>query len=68
VVYVTPEQQLARLMARNNFTAAEAQSRIEAQIPIDQKRELADRVIDNTGDLSQLDAQVTALLTELKGR
>jgi dephospho-CoA kinase len=68
VVYVTPEQQLQRLMARNNFTQAEAQSRIDAQIPIDQKRKLADCVIDNTGDLAQLDAQVTTLLAELKGR
>ena len=47
-------QQLARLMARNGLTQAEAQGRINAQWPLEHKRLLADRTISNRGNPEEL--------------
>ncbi|MEJ2437583.1 MAG: dephospho-CoA kinase [Sulfurovaceae bacterium] len=57
VVYATKEQQLERLMRREGFDAKEALRRIESQMDIEQKRALADYVIDNSGDLKQLQSE-----------
>lgn len=60
VVTCSPEQQLARLMARNGFTEAEARQRIAAQPPQAEKVARADLVIDNSGALADTYAQVDA--------
>ena len=52
-------QQLARLMARNGLTQAEAVERIHAQWPLERKRLLADRTISNRGNPEEL-ARVVA--------
>lgn len=54
----TPATQLARVMARDGLTAAEAQVRINAQWPIDEKRAHADFIIETEGTFSQTDRQV----------
>ena len=54
VVYATKQQQLQRLMRREGYTRNEALCRIESQMDIEQKRSLATYVIDNSGDLKQL--------------
>jgi dephospho-CoA kinase len=54
-----PDQQLQRLMHRDGLSAAEAQARISAQWPLARKRELADRVIDNRGSRSALEASLS---------
>ena len=41
--------QLARLMARDCLSTAEALARIRSQMPIEQKKALATRAIDNSG-------------------
>ena len=41
VVYTTEEQQLERLMHREGYTKEEALKRIQTQIPVEKKRELA---------------------------
>lgn len=51
LVYVDPDTQLQRLMARNQYSQADAIARIQAQLPIDTKKSLAQVVIDNRGDL-----------------
>ncbi len=43
----------------------EARRRIAAQMPIDEKRALADHVIDNSGSVEQTEAQVDALYATL---
>ena len=48
VVSCSPEQQLARLIHRDGLSELEAQSRISAQIPLEQKEQMADFVIDNS--------------------
>jgi dephospho-CoA kinase len=62
VVTVSPVQQLARLMKRNNDTAEEAQDRINAQMSNEERIQYADVVIDNNGTMSETIAQVDRLL------
>ena len=54
-----PEQQLERLMQRDGLSQAAAQARINAQWPLERKRELADRVIDNRQGVVDLQATLS---------
>lgn len=58
LVYVPPATQLQRLMARDGSTEEEAASRLQSQMPIDRKRELADIIIDNSGSLERTKEQI----------
>ncbi|SDZ54263.1 dephospho-CoA kinase [Evansella caseinilytica] len=62
VVYVPETIQLQRLMARDNLTRAEAESRIQAQMPIDEKLSYASAVLYNDGTLEQTKQQLDQLL------
>ena len=64
-VDVDHETQIQRLMARNGFTRAEAESRIAAQASREDRRIAADVVLDNTGSVTQLREQIDALWAEL---
>jgi len=55
VVYAPHHIQLERLMQREGYTQAEAQSRIDTQMDIEEKRALATWVIDNSGDRKALE-------------
>jgi dephospho-CoA kinase len=66
VVYATPEQQVERLMARDNFTREHALSRIASQMPLAEKRGRADFVIDNTGSREAAEQQARDLFAKLK--
>jgi dephospho-CoA kinase len=66
VVYAGPEQQLERLMARDNFTEAQALARIRSQMPLAEKRGYADYVIDNTGSREHTEQQVRNVYPKLK--
>lgn len=68
VVYVPPEIQLKRFMARDGFTKEESLRRINSQIPIDEKKKLATWVIDNSQDLPHLQAEVEKFVTNIKER
>ena len=50
VVSVDPVVQLARLIKRDGLTQSEAEARIAAQMPLEKKLEVADFVIDNSGE------------------
>ena len=67
-----PEVQLARLMARDGSTEAEARARIASQMPVADKAQLADYVIDNSGPRAETERQVRevyrALLADLAAR
>lgn len=58
VAYVPTEVQLARLMQRNQMSEEEARRRVALQMNIEQKRQRADWVIDNSGTLAQTEMQV----------
>ncbi|KAI8812052.1 dephospho-CoA kinase, partial [Cladochytrium replicatum] len=62
VVYCPREVQKERLMRRDNLDDEKALQRIDAQIPIDEKRDRADIVIDNSGSLSNTKLQVAEML------
>ena len=65
VVWVPQHIQLVRLMARDKIDEAAAQ-RIDSQWSLDEKRDKADWVIDNSGTMEQTAKQVQTLITELK--
>ena len=64
-VWVTSEIQLKRTMSRDGCDQGEAERRIAAQLPIDEKREMADHVIDNSGSPEITRQQVKGLYTTL---
>jgi dephospho-CoA kinase len=57
------EEQLRRLIERDRLSEAEARARIAAQWPLERKRPLADRLIDNRGAPDRLAHQVAAALS-----
>ena len=65
LVYVSKDRQLARLMKRNGYAQEEAAARIRAQLPLAEKRQRADRVIENDGTPKETRAQVKAAWEEL---
>jgi dephospho-CoA kinase len=67
VVYATKEQQLNRLMEREGYSEEEALSRIESQIDIEEKRQNASYVIDNSGNLKQLQYETERTREEILG-
>ncbi|WP_373760734.1 dephospho-CoA kinase [Streptococcus ferus] len=66
LVYVNSDQQLSRLMARNKLSKEEALDRIQAQMSLDEKRVLADAVVDNSGSLTETYSQLDKLLEDLE--
>jgi dephospho-CoA kinase len=65
VVYAPESVQIERQVARNGYGRDEAERRVRAQLPIDEKRRLADFVIDNSGSLEETERQVRDLVAEL---
>lgn len=59
VVYATPLVQQERLMLRDSIDYQQAQLRINAQLSLESKKQVADVVIDNSGDYQQTLAQVS---------
>lgn len=57
-------QQLARLQHRNQLTIEQAQARIQSQMPLAEKVKFADVVLDNSGALPKLYAQIDQALSE----
>jgi dephospho-CoA kinase len=64
LVYLDPTHQLERLMRRNGYSREEAEQRIAAQLPLSEKARRATRLIDNNGDLSQLETEVARVWRE----
>ncbi|MBE9122859.1 dephospho-CoA kinase [Tychonema sp. LEGE 07199] len=66
VVYCSPEVQLERLMQRDGLNCDRANARIRAQMPLAQKCQQADVVLDNSSTLDSLFVQVDKQLSRLK--
>lgn len=66
LVYVEREEQLKRLMNRDKFDYEEALARINAQLPLDLKREFVTVIIDNNGEIEELKEQVKNLIEPFK--
>jgi dephospho-CoA kinase len=65
VCWCRPEQQRERLLERG-FSREEAALRIAAQMPGDEKRQLADEVIDCSGTIEETERQVKNVVARLK--
>ncbi|KAJ3107753.1 hypothetical protein HDU97_003423 [Phlyctochytrium planicorne] len=66
VVYCPESVQKFRLMKRDDLTAEAAQLRVDAQMSIERKRQLANIVIDNTGSIRETRKKVDALVPDLR--
>lgn len=66
VVAASPTSQLARIQKRDGLNTEDAQKRIDAQLPLSKKIEVADWVIHNDGTLDQTSSQVEAVFGELR--
>jgi dephospho-CoA kinase len=61
LVYASEAQQLERVIARDELSEGEARSRIAAQLSIEEKRGLADVVVDNSGSWEETEKFVREL-------
>lgn len=68
VVACPREMQLQRLMERNKLSKEDAERRLAAQLPIDQKVKKATYVIKNDGSFAETDAQIKALIDILNAK
>jgi len=70
IVVVTSRRELVieRLKRRNGITEKQVKARIDAQMSVNQKAELADYVIDNSGDYGELEKSVVKLIDWLRDR
>lgn len=65
LVYTPLEIQLERLLRRDGISRANALRRINSQMTLQQKRELATIIIDNSGTIEELKKQVTLVYRQL---
>lgn len=67
IVVSAPEDvQLARLMERDGIGEEAARQKINSQLPLEEKRKVADYVIDNGGALEETRRQVEEVWVELQ--
>ena len=66
LIDTTADKQIARLMTRNQLTEEEAKARIAAQLPLTEKRQNADRIIENNGSLASLYHEIDENLARLQ--
>ncbi|XP_001375470.1 dephospho-CoA kinase domain-containing protein [Monodelphis domestica] len=66
VVYCDPQTQLSRLMERNGLSQEEAEARIAAQLPLEEKRQLAQHILDNSGEWEVTRRQTLRLHSQLE--
>lgn len=68
LVWVPRETQIERTVARDGCDREEAERRVASQMPIDEKRPLADHVIDNSGTRDDTRRAVAELFERLRRR
>lgn len=66
LVWVPQSLQLARLKKRDALSLRQARARIQTQLPLNQKKKLADFVLDNSGSPAFLKRQVQRLWVGVK--
>ena len=68
VVYIDEDEQIKRLIKRNNLSKDEASQRVKSQIPMKEKIKMADYVIDNSNSLDTTREQVKKIWKNLVSR
>lgn len=64
----TRENQISRMMVTRGYTRDEAESRLAAQLPIDEKAAKSHYVIDNNGTVEELKANAKRLVKWLEAK
>jgi len=68
VVYIDEDEQIKRLIKRNNLSKDGALQRVKSQIPMKEKIKMADYVIDNNDTLDKTKKQVETIWGKLVSR
>jgi dephospho-CoA kinase len=68
VVDVPPELQVERLVSQRGMAPEQARARMAAQASREQRLDVADVVIDNTGSLEDLDRRIGEVWADLQRR
>jgi len=68
VVYINEDEQVKRLVKRDNLSKEEALQRIKSQMPMKEKVKMADYVIDNSSSLDKTKKQVEKIWKKLVSR
>jgi dephospho-CoA kinase len=66
VVWCRPEQQVERFVSRSHLSEDDVRQRMAAQMPGEEKKKLADFVIDTSVSLPDTEQQVKAVFTQLQ--
>jgi dephospho-CoA kinase len=66
VVWCRPEQQVERYVSRSGLSPEDVRSRMAAQIPGDEKKKMADFLIDTSTPLPDVERQVKQVFTQLQ--
>lgn len=62
LVYCDRDTQIKRLMKRDNISKEEAVKKISSQMPLEKKKKMSSKTIDNSKDMGHLKKQVKELL------
>lgn len=65
LVYADKEIQVDRLMKRDNISKDEAVKKIQSQMDMEEKKKMATRIIDNSGDIKSLEEQIDIILESI---
>jgi dephospho-CoA kinase len=68
VVYTPKEIQLERFMKRNKYNEEESLKRMASQMPIDEKRDKATWIIDNSKNLKHLQNECEVFVEKIKAK
>lgn len=68
LVYISPEEQIKRIMKRNGYTRIEATDRLNSQMPIDEKVPYANFIIHNEGSMGETEKIVNDIWGKLLER
>lgn len=66
VVYAPQDAQIKRLMQRDHISEADALARVKSQMPIEEKKQQATLVIDNSGSIDHTREQTLDMFRRLK--
>ncbi len=66
LVYVTIAIQIERVVKRDGLSPEEVEKRLNAQIPIEEKKALSDYIIGNEGSINETRDQVRKVVHELR--
>jgi dephospho-CoA kinase len=68
VVYCPRSLQIERLVTRDGYSEVEAAQRVDAQLPVEKKKQYADYVIDTSRTLEDTKRQVDEIWKQLQAR